>query len=260
MENIKKFIGLGLGFFLVMLSFLTLKTVFLVESATKTVEETTKTVQAAKNLIDEAKPKTIDTLESLRSSAEEQKSILQRKEVQRSITLLAQSGDDWARLPINLNTMIREFRSNTLPNANVALGETKSLLEEGTKTLSSANTVLQTADKNLETLTKLAGANLEELRQLLADESIKQLLGNLADTTNSVKTSAIEVEASSAEIRKAIPELVTELKNISHHIDDGTAETTNFIKGLNKPQSKKEKVFRFLVESILKSSPALLRR
>lgn len=260
MENIKKFIGIGLGFFLVMLCFLAIKTVFLVESATDTVKETKNTIQEAKKFIQEAKPETISTLKSINKSTSENAEILARPEVQRGIKLFAQSGDDWARLPANLNGAIHELRQATLPRANNLIDSGKSLADQGTKTLEAAEKVELTLDKKLDKLSDIAAKDLEQLSQLLTDPKLNELLGNITQTSLSIKNTANNVDISTRDVQKAIPQLLEELTQISKHTDDSSKEIAKFLKTLNKPVSKKEKVFKYILEALIKSSPSLLRR
>ncbi len=257
--KLKNFIGFCLGLFLIFLSWCVYKGSLFLESAQGAADSAKELAQSAKVLVDEAKPKVNSTLDSVQTSADQQKKLLERPEVQRSIALFAQSGDDWARLPKNLNIMIHEIRQETLPGANATLDSSKSLLDQGTKTLQSADTVLLTTNTKLEKLTDIAEQDLDDIHKLLSDPNIKTLLANFVNASESVKEIAKDLELSSEEIKQNLPQLLDELKSILENIDKSTQETSVFIASLNKPLTKKQKLLKALIQVAIIAAPNLRR-
>lgn len=252
-EKLKTFIGFGLGLLLIALSWCAFKGALFLESARETAESATL-------LINEAKPKVNNTLDSIESSSKAvervsnaQADMLLDKKTATKIGVLVRKADNLARAIDHIESITAKVDKDTLPATNKAINST-------TLVLYSANNLLNTTNKQIDGLGDKAQEDLEALRQVLADENLKRLLGNLADTSASVKQTAEHIEATSQELRQALPELIAELKSISKHTDDSTGEIATFLATLNKPQTKKQKLFRYLIQAAITAAPYAIRR
>lgn len=179
--------------------------------------------------------------------------LLTNEKTAAKIGVLVRKADNIARIVDDVEKIVDQVNQDTVPKANKAI-------EASTDTLNSATSLLKTTDKSVADIALMMGKDLEELRQLLADEHLKQLLANITATSEEVNKTSQHIDATTEEVQKAIPELIAELKAISHHTDDSTGEIATFLAGLNKPLSKKQKLYRALVQAAAIAAPAVLRR
>lgn len=185
--------------------------------------------------------------------SEAQAKLLTNEKTATKIGVLVRKADNVARIIDRVESIVNQVDDETLPKANKAI-------DYSAEAVQTTITLLQTTDRSVNDLSKLAGQDLEALRQLLEDENLKRLLGNLADTSASVKRTAEHVEVTADEVKQAIPELIAELKAISRHVDSGTGEVATFLAGLNKPLSRKQKLYRALIQAAIIAAPTIIRR
>lgn len=156
--------------------------------------------------------------------------------------------------------MLAQVNKAILPATTLAINSGRTTLDETTL-------LVQDARKNLNKLSDLAGKDFEALQALIENPNIRVLLGNLADTSLAVKSTAQNVDATSAEIKEALPELIERLQSISENLDHassdvqrGTNEVANFLTQLQKPETKKQKLFRYLIQAAVIAAPYAIRR
>lgn len=151
------------------------------------------------------------------------------------------------------NSNLQRIQSDTLPAVN---NTARSF--EG---LGNASTLaVQRFSIQSEVLMDNSNELVREVKALLKDPRISEILTNAVDTTENIDSLTEQMTVTNEEINKALPELLKQLQAISSNTAGATKETHEFIKALNKPRTKKERVLRFILESVLKSSPVLLGR
>lgn len=250
MENIKSFLHCLL---VACLIYLTIQLIALAQDTQQQINKIAPKIETTAQNLSNASQALAKSSASVQKVSEAQANLLTNKKTQESIGALLRSSEDLVKLIDNVNDVARTIKQETMPNTNEAI-------KAGAKTLQSVDNLAVTADKNLDKLSGIAGKDLDALHQLLTDEKLKQLVSNLTDTSASVKETVIHVEATSEEINKAIPELLAELKKITNNIDDGTGEVATFLQGLNKPQTKKQKLFKYLIQAAIIAAPYTIRR
>lgn len=184
--------------------------------------------------------------EALRQTAERQQAQFDDPRTQRSLGLLLRTGDDLNRTVKKINTTLDLLNRQTIPAFNQTLELTNA-------------TIIQCSDGVTLVLSD-ADAAVRELRAVLANPDLARSLAGLADTAESAAQVAKEVDATSAEIRHAIPELLAEIQAVAHNSTRTTNEIAVFLERLNKPESKKAKLFRWILQSLLVAAPYAARR
>ena len=178
----------------------------------------------------------------------------------KKVDTVAKAVDNAERTTAQAEKILVQVNKDILPATTLAINTGKTTLDETTK-------LVQDARINLNKLSSLAGKDFEALQDLLQDPNIRALLGNLADTSLAVKSTAQNVDATSGEIREAIPELINNLQemstNLTHssdHIERGTNAIANFLVKLQQPETKKQKLFRYLIQAAIIAAPYAVRR
>lgn len=217
--------------------------------AKKTIKHADELVVTANRTATEAKPKVLDTLDSVKGAADEGKEAMKNtKAATKSLQVAADQSQ------IFYSEQLAYFRSGsvqrTVAEALVGVRNFSAL---------ALNANLTARDFRLKTQPKIdeiidqANMTVVKANELFARPSIPKLIddgqrltGNLADT----------VELTN----KRLPVLFDHGEKLTLHAG-GIAESIDIIgKGIVAPKSKKRKVLDFFAESLIKSSPALLRR
>ncbi|MFY9226070.1 MAG: hypothetical protein WAQ98_25560 [Blastocatellia bacterium] len=191
--------------------------------------------------------------QSVQKLSESQQKILTDKKTQDGIALLLRQGNDLAFTVTKVNTTLDKVNRELLPQIT-------STFKAGEETLNQTTKTIQLLGSKGEILLTSTDKRLEELSQLLTDRKIQELLSNITDTSKAIKSTSIQIDATAKEVNTAIPELIAQLKAISHNVDDGTKEISTFLAGLNKPETKKQKLFRYLVQAAVIAVPYTLRK
>lgn len=259
-SKIKNLIGIILVFLLIGLSGATYKSMILLDSANSTVQQANQTIKSVEELIKEAKPKINNSLDHVEKAAgavekvsNAQAQLLLNEKTATKIGVLVRKADNLARFIDHIESISEQLDFLTIMKVNNAI-------DASTKALQSVDSLVISTDKNLNTLSGIAIKDLEYLSQLLRDEKLKSIISNLEQTSSQIKETSKNINITSQEIREAMPELLQKIEKILSNTDQSGEEINKFLQTLNKPQSKKEKVFRFIIESLIKSSPVLLRR
>jgi methyl-accepting chemotaxis protein len=213
------------------------KVIGLVEAATASFQATEQLVRRADAVIDQSRQR-IDaitlslqstaqaseqTADAARQVANAQLVILNDKQVMRSLRLALGSGDNFARSMMRIEALTGKLESETLPEVNRLLGA-------GTLAMS-------------------------KLTSRLGSPEIDRALVSLEHTAASLEVIAAQTEASSAEVQAAIPELRADLKRLSDASAGSAEEVQKFLKGLNAPKTKKQKIFEALIKAALVVAP-----
>lgn len=193
--------------------------------------------------------KSMDTIqktsESLQFTADAQKALLQDREVRRSIQLLAQSGDNWSRLPVKIGTTLDQINQETIPRIN--------------KTLESIDGIAITLMDGTKILLTEADEGFKELRAFLKSPELQTALRTGLQTIDEINTLAQETSATAADLRAAIPELVTLLNGTMKNTEASTYEIATFLHRINKPLTKKEKLFKVLLYAVTLGAPVIVQ-
>jgi hypothetical protein len=205
--------------------------------------------------------------ENLKGSSEDIKSITSdgkavvsiiRKEQEdpqatRSRRLAFQTGDDISRLIKKGNHIADLLIDESLPKTNRVLDNTGDLLK------TSEDTIAKLGEKGELVLDETKKA-VKEFYELLKDPYIRILIANAAELLKTSNSTLEKLGITIDDVNHYFPEFLQKFNGIAGNGEKSTAEIAKFLQSLNKPVSKKEKVFRFILESLIKSSPALLRR
>ena len=253
MENIKKFIGFCLGIALIFVSWLCFEGVRLLQTSrqliTNNQEQLTSTV---KNINSASKALEQSSL-AVKEVSEAQQKLLTDKKTQDGIALLLRQGNDLAHTVTKVNVILDKVNRETIPKVNTTLDSTNTIIN------TSNDVVIKLANRT-ELILKDTDLAVRDLRQLLTDPNVKRAIEGLADTSEAASRSAFHIQVTAQEIQAAIPELIKSFQSVANNADLSSQEVTTFLTGLNKPLTRKQKVFRFVLEAVIKSSPALLRR
>lgn len=131
------------------------------------------------------------------------------------------------------NRILLQVESDTLPKLNRSIDSSDRLINSAVRLTDAGELTMGEA-----TLT------IAQVRQLLSDPNIVELLAESAATVK-------EVHLTAAEVRAAVPEILVELTKIEANVARGTGETADFIAGFNKPEGKTSKVARFIISVLL---------
>lgn len=190
---------------------------------------------------------------ALQASAEQQHEILSRREVQRSIMLAAQSGDDLARGVKKFNHLLDLVNGETMPRVNETIDSSR-------ETIDSTNVAVSTLSARGAAVADNLDGAVAELRARLADPAIARLLAGLAETSEQSAAMLRELQVTDAEVRAAIPELLANFNRLTSESGRLSKESADFIAGLNKPTTKKQKLFRILLQVGAAALPGLVQR
>lgn len=253
MEKIKAFIGFGLGVFLIVASCVAISLALLVQDARDLININKQQITSTLKNINDASAEVKTSAIAVRESSQAQRDLFTNKKTLDGIALLLRQGNDLARTVDKVNIGLDKINNLAIPQAVYTMSSAQQMFEEGREKIDSlgnkAATVLDTTDENL-----------QQLHELLADPNVKKALQGIAETTNNTSLAAFHVQVTAQEIQSAIPELIKSFQAVANNADQSSEEVKIFLTGLNKPLTKKQKVFRFLTEAVIKSSPALLRR
>lgn len=259
------FILVILGFFLIELSLLVLDIRDLVKSNSANI---TKLVSTVNSKIDSILTKTDSTMSSVDDAAKEvkrvskaQADIYTDEKTLKGIQTALRSADDFSRIADNLLDTSRLIKRDLIPNTNTLILTANGTLEQSTKTIRIAGESIAGVGKDGSLLINESSETIKQLRTLLEDPNIKEAIAQAVE----IEKQSVMLIANGNSMLKDIdentlPALVANLKAVGNNTEKSTDEVLTFLKGINKPQSKKERFFKFLLESLLKSSPVLLKR
>lgn len=253
MEQIKVFIGFGLGVFLIVASCAAISLTLLVEDTRDLLALNKQQITSTLKNINDASAEVKTSAIAVRESSQAQRDLFTNKKTLEGIGLLLRQGNDLARTVDKVNIGLDKINNVAIPQAVYTFSSAQQMFEQGREKIdllgNRAATVLTTTDENL-----------QELHALLADPNVKKALAGIAETTDQASLAAFHVQVTAKEIQSAVPELIEAFQAVANNADQSSEEVKIFLTGLNKPLTKKQKIFRFLTEAIIKSSPALLRR
>lgn len=171
----------------------------------------------------------------------------------RSVGLLLRSGDNLYRSTVkleklldNLTLIADQVNTQTLPRIHV-------MLDTGTQTIRiTVNELMQLRTDLHDTLFEI-NLTVIAAKAILSDPSFGEILkrsGSLLANAN------LTVE----EANQSLPELLKLLTEIESNIARGTSEVASLVAQFNQPVTKKQKVFRALLQILAVSLPHIIRR
>ncbi len=253
MEKLKLVLGFLLGILLIILCWVTVEAVFLVRDTRQLIKSNQSQIASTLNNINSASAAISKSAIAVQQSSEAQRDLLTNKKTLEGIGLLLRQGNDLARTVDKVNIGLDKVNNLVIPQAVYTFASAQQTFEETREKIdllgNKAATVLDTTDENL-----------QRLHELLADPNVKKALQGIAETSNNASLAAFHVQVTAQEVQSAIPELIKSFQAVANNADQSSEEVKIFLTGLNKPLTKKQKIFRFLTEAVIKSSPALLRR
>jgi uncharacterized protein YukE len=249
-----------LGFLLVVLSAISLKGYFFFGSLedfavinSKKITQTISNVETSSKALEQS-------AKAVQQVSEAQNKILTDSKTQENIAVLLRQADDLARLVKNANIALNQVNREVLPSANRALDASTNTINQAGATLRQTETTIRVLTAKGEIILDSSNASIRALEAILAQPNLKVIIDNLAATSGESIETVKQLNISAEEINKALPELVAKVKAIGDNTDLSGKEITTFLNSLNKPLSKKQKAFRFILETVIKSSPVLLKR
>ena len=249
-----------LGFFLVIISAIGVKVYFLVNSVDGFLVENQGKISSTLTSIESGSKALEQSAKAVQAVSEAQNKLITDQKTQEGIAVLLRQADDLARTVKKVNITLDKVNNEILPNTN------KTLVASA-NTINQAGTTLRQTEKSIASLTlkgeiilDSSNSSIIELQALLAQPNLRLIVDNLTVSSAASIDTVKQLNVSVAEINKALPELLAKINEIGNNTDLSGKEITKFLGGLNTPQSKKEKSFRFLLETVIKSSPVLLRR
>jgi len=168
-----------------------------------------------------------------------------------STLTLQQMANDYAGVARDTRDSLRIITAEVKPTLRSA---DRLIARAADETLPKLNRSIDSSDRLINSAVRLTDAGelaigetkltIAQVRALLSDPNIVELLAESAQT-------AKEVHLTAAEVRQAIPELLAELNKIEANVARGTGETADFIAGFNKPEGKTSKVAKFILSALL---------
>lgn len=260
------------GFILVMIGVLLVQLNVMIEGLSKKLDKTLTNVNSLSltlnDKVDKILVKTESTMTSIDAAANEFKKVSEAQsviytdpETIKGIKVFLRSADDFSRIVDNVLDSSRIVKKDLLPNTNNLLISANGTLLESTKTIRIAGETIAEVSKDGRTVLNESSLAIKQLRTLLEDPKIKEAIAQAVE----IEKQSVMLIANGNEILKdldenTLPSLVSNLKAVGNNTEQSSNEVLTFLKGLNKPTSKKEKIARFFLESLLKSAPVLLRR
>lgn len=260
------------GFILVMIGVLLVQLNIMVEGLNKKLDKTLTNVNSLSSTlndkVEKILTKTESTMTSIDSAANEVKKVSEAQaaiytdpETIKGIKVFLRSSDDVSRMVDNLLDSSRIIKKDLLPNTNTILLTANGTLLETTSTIRIAGETIAGLDKKGTLVLNETSETIKELRTLLKDPKIKEAIEQAVEIE---KQSVVLIGNANSILKDidedALPALIANLKAVGNNTEQSTSEILTFLKGLNRPQTKKEKFFKFILEALIKSSPALLRR
>lgn len=197
---------------------------------------------------------------SLAHSSEAQEKLFTDKKTLQGIAVLARKADDLARLIDKGNNIADQVNRETLP-------EVTKTIAQGRATLQAGETVLITTNGQIAGLGEKAQADLNAIRVLLEDPNIKGLFANLNTGTAKANTTLDKTNLTLADIQEAIPALRSQLEailsnttGVTGNTKDLTGEMAVFMRGVNKPLTKKQKALKYLIQILTIAAPVAVKR
>lgn len=149
---------------------------------------------------------------------------------------------------------------NVTVNSNRVVNRTESLLarvEE--KTLPSVEVAVDRVSGRLVILLDSTDQTVQVLKDRLSDPALSQLLEATTETVRESKLVAIEAEGTLRDLRLATSELAIHLSRLSGQATDTTRELEIFLAELNKPRSRKSKLWRAIIQAVALGLPIYLQ-
>ena len=252
-EKLKIFVGFALGMFLVFASWTAIESALLLHEARRSVIGVTKKVNPVLQDLQTASREVANSAKDLADTSKAQKELLTNEKTQRAIGLFLRSGDDLNRTVKKVNIALDQINYDTIPKFNNTLDSTDNIINTSNKI------IIKLADKT-ELILDDTDQAVRELNSLLADPNIRRAIEGVALAASATGHTAIAVEVTAEEVKAAIPELVNNIKSVGNNADLSSKEVLQFLTGLNKPLTRKQKLFKFILEAFVKSSPVILRR
>lgn len=204
------------------------------------IEVGPKTVTTFTN-IETASQKAADSMTALKASADAQKKLFEDSEVQRSFGMLARSGDNAARILARIYTLQGHIQTETVPRLDKLLDQSEVLLETATGTLGESKTLIS------------------ELRSLVNSQEVQEVLVNTSGALIEVQELVAETRITTEEINQELPGLLRALQSAGIGTGKLTEEGAQILNRINRPQTRKEKVWRAIVYTVGLGLPAALR-
>lgn len=210
-----------------------------VEGASKALEQSSKAVQEV---------------------SEAQNKLLTDVKTQENIGVLLRQADDVARLVKNANIALNQVNREILPSANKALDASTNTINQAGAALKQTETTIRVFTSKGEIILDSSNESIRALEAILQQPNLKVIVDNLAATSAQSIETVRQLNISAEEINKALPELLTKLNNIGNNTDLTGKEITTFLQGVNKPKTRKQKLFRALIQALIISAPYLSNR
>lgn len=160
----------------------------------------------------------------------------------------ANSKDSLTRLPKTLDKLdssLDKLNNETIP------ATTNTIISAG-RTLDTANNQAAIIGTAMEQLLNKAGVSIDQVNTLLKDERIKNILTH-ADS------SMAHIDVTLGEVAEAAPEFFTNLNRLLAEGGRLSKESADFLHSINAPTTKKQKAFRFLLQTISILAPFAVR-
>lgn len=228
--------------------------------AGRAAEATERAALAVEKIAIAAEPKITATLDhvqsaasSLQASADQQREILSRPRVQRSIMLLAQSGDDINRGVKKLNSILDLVDQSSLPRIDALLDSTR-------ETVDSTNVAVSTISAQSAAMVTGMDGMISDIRSRIQDPNITRLIIASTNLTEAGTETLTGLNASREEITEAHVELMGKLGSAVDQYGRLGSEGADFVHGLNKPVTRKQKIMRALITAAAIAAPYAVRR
>lgn len=249
-----------LGFILVIIAALLLQGYFFFASLSDFAKNNTVKISSTISNIESASKALEQSAKAVQQVSEAQNKLLVDPETQKGIAVLLRQADDVARTVKKVNIILDKVNSDILPSANKTLVATTNTINQAGATLVQTEKSIRILTAKGEIILDSSNTSIIALQAILGHPRMQSIVDNLANTTEQSTEVLRNLDISAKEVNRAIPELLESVKSVANNTDLSGKEVTKFLQGINKPMSKKEKLGRLLLETIIKSSPVLLKR
>lgn len=178
---------------------------------------------------------------AVQRSAEAQARLFEDPEVQRSFGLLGRQGDDVARVLDGIQALQRHLKTQSLPKFDQLLDRSDGLLE----------TAIGTVGESKELVS--------DLRKMIGSPEVRNVLISTNGTLVEAQELLTETRITLQEFNQELPGLMRALQSAGVGTGKLTDEGAQLLNRINRPQTRKEKVWRVLVYTVGLGLPAALR-
>lgn len=108
-------------------------------------------------------------------------------------------------------------------------------------------------------LSQSAVADLDDIHKLLSDERLSALLNKTLAISDNVLITSENIKITSKDLEEALKDMKIQLHSIAQNINTFTEQGAIYLTGINKPLTKKQKIIRLLLTTLLQGGVAYAR-